>query len=475
VTDVYHYLDATKTNLADGIRELRPATSNINNDSYSNEYAIESYLSRLNYDYANKYYLSASFRRDGSSRFYKDNRWGNFWSVGGNWRMSKENFLQKVSWIDNLNLRASYGVQGNDDLSTYYAWQSFYSLSYANDGMSGAKISTLENKNVTWEKNANFNVGLDAKLFNSRLDFTVEYYNRLTTDMLLSYPMALSTGFSGYDANVGSMVNKGVEFSVTGVLIDRKNFLWKANVMGSSIKNTILDLTTEAPSYVSGQQIYEEGRSIYTFYMVKHAGVDPETGAEQYWAYESMDENGNPVGEYKTTDFAVATGHKYYLGGRMPKISGSIGTDFVIFKDFDLSILTTYSLGGYVYDTIYKELLAPTQYGRALATATLDRWQKPGDITDIPRAALGGSSPISSRLLIDASYFAIKNITFGYNLPTKWINCIGSTGARIYVSLDNIKTFTHLDGMNPQQSLQGTTTYSYIPTKTTVVGLKLNF
>lgn len=471
----YQYLNGTKTNLADGIKELSPATSNIDCDSYTNEYAVESYLSRLNYDYNDKYYFSASFRRDGSSRFYKDNRWGNFWSVGANWRLSKENFIQKISWIDNLNLKASYGIQGNDDLSTYYAWQSFYALNSPNDGAQGARITSLENKNVTWEKNANFNVGLDAKLFNSRLDFTVEYYNRLTTDMLLNYPMALSTGFSGYDANVGSMVNKGVEFSVTGVLVDKKNFLWKANVMGTSIKNKILSLTTESPSYVSGQQIYEEGRPIYSFYMVKYAGVEPETGVEQYWAYESMDEDGNPIGEYKTTDYAVASGHRYYLGGRMPKISGSIGTDFVIFKDFDISVLTTYSLGGYVYDQIYKELIAPTQYGRALSTTVLNRWQKPGDITDVPRAALGGSSPISSRLLIDASYFAIKNITVGYNLPKKWIERIRASQVRIYVSLDNFKTFTHLNGMNPQQSLGGTTNYVYHPTKTTVVGLKLNF
>lgn len=472
---VYHYLDATKSNLTDGIYELRPATSSVDCDSYSNEYAIESYLTRINYDYKNRYYFSASFRRDGSSRFHKDRRWGNFWSVGANWRITNESFMQSLTWLDNLNFRVSYGVQGNDDLSTYYAWQSFYELGHPNDGAQGAVVSSLENMDVTWEKNSNLNIGLDARLLGGRLDFTVEYYNRVTKDMLLNYPMAVSTGFSGYDANVGSLENKGIEFSIRGILMDRKNFTWKASIMGTSIKNKILKLTTESPSYISGQQIYEEGRPMYTFYMVKHAGVDPETGKEQFWAYESMDEKGNPVGEYKTTDFAVATGCKYYLGSRMPKLTGSIGTDFEICKYVDISILTTYSLGGKVYDQIYKELIAPTQTGRALSTYVLDRWQKPGDVTDVPRAELGGSSPISSRLLIDASYFSIKNITVGFNFPKEWIQPIKAQQLRVYASFDNYWTFTHLNGMNPQQSIGGTTNYVYNPTKTSVIGLKVTF
>lgn len=472
----YHYIAATKTNLVDGIVELRPATSNIDADSYSNEYNIESYLTRLNYNYDGKYYISASLRRDGSSRFYKDNRWGNFWSVGANWRVTNENFMSQVPWVDNLNIKASYGLQGNDDLSTYYAWQSFYGLSWANEGATGALISSLENKDVTWEKSANFNVGFDAKLFKGKLSLSGEWYNRKTTDMLLNYPMALSTGFSGYDANAGSMVNKGIEFSVTGVLMDRKNVFWKASVLGTSINNKILKLTTESPSFVSGQHIYEEGRPMYTFYMTRFAGVNPETGAEQYYAYESLDENGNAVGEYVTEDYSVANACRYYLGSRMPKISGSIGTDLVLFNCVDLSILTTYSLGGSVYDVIYKELVYPTQYARAISSDVLDRWQNPGDITDEPRMRIStASSSVSDRFLIDASYFTIKNITIGYTLPSKISKIAGISKIRIYASLDNLKTFNHLNGMDPQYSLGGTTTYAYAPNKTTIIGLNLNF
>lgn len=472
----YKYLYGTKTNLVDGILELRPATSNIDNDSYSNRYTIESYLSRLNYSYKDKYYISASVRRDGSSRFHKDYRWGNFWSVGGNWRVTQEKFMKNVNWINNLNVKASYGVQGNDDLDTYYAWQSFYNLNYSNDGMTGAMVSSLENTNISWEKNSNFNVGIEAKMFNSRLDLNVEWYSRKTTDMLLNYPMALSTGFSGYDANTGSLINKGIEFSVSGVLLDKKNILWRATVIGTSIKNKILELTTESPSYQSGQHRYEEGRPIYTFYMPRFAGVNPETGAEQWYAYESMDENGNAVGEYITEDYSKATASRYYLGSRIPKFNGSFGMDFELFKNIDINILTTFSLGGKVYDSVYKELVYPSQYARAISSDVLDRWQKPGDITDEPRMSItSASANISDRFLINASYFTIKNITIGYTLPHRISNKIGASKVRIYASLDNLKTFSHLNGMNPQYNIGGSTTYIYAPSRTSLIGLNLEF
>ena len=471
----YKYLYGTKTNLVDGILELRPATSNIDTDSYSNNYRIESYLSRLNYSYKDKYYFSASVRRDGSSRFNKDYRWGNFWSVGGNWRVTQENFMKNVKWINNLNVKASYGVQGNDDLDTYYAWQSFYSLNYPNDGMTGAMVSSLENTNISWEKNSNFNVGLEAKMLNSRLDLNIEWYSRKTTDMLLNYPMALSTGFSGYDANTGSLVNKGIEFSVSGVLIGKENFLWRTTVVGSSIKNKILELTTESPKYQNGQHIYEEGRPMYTFYMPRFAGVNPETGAEQWYAYESMDEKGNAVGEYITEDYSKATASRYYLGGRIPKFNGSLGMDFEIFKNFDINLLATFSLGGKVYDSVYKELVYPSQYARAISTDVLDRWQKSGDITNEPRMSTSSSSNISDRFLINATYMTIKNITVGYTFPKKLSNKIGASKIRIYASLDNLKTFSHLNGMNPQYNIGGSTTYIYAPSRTSLIGLNLEF
>ena len=471
----YLYLYGIRTNLVEGIKELRPATESINNDSYSQDYAIESWLSRFNYNYGEKYYLSASFRRDGSSRFNKNYRWGNFWSVGANWRVSKEPWMQSVSWINNMNLKVSYGVQGNDNLDTYYAWQSLYNLSYPNDGKTGAVVESLENTNISWEKNANFNTGLDASLFNNRLNISVEWYSRVTRDMLLNYPMALSTGFSGYDANVGSLRNRGFEGTISGVIMDKTNFFWKTTFTASTIRNKILSLTEGTTSYTSGQRIVEVGRSIYTYYMVKHAGVDPETGDELFWTYDSIDENGNYVNETTTTNYSTATAHKYYFDTRIPKVTGSLGMEFEFFKNFDFSFLTTYSLGGVVYDVIYNSLIHGG-YARAMSPDLLDRWQKPGDITDVPKMDIAKSTGYtSSRALIDASYFSVKNITLGYTVPTAAARRIGASKIRVYGTLDNYFLFSHLDGMNPQYNFAGYTSQVIAPQKTAVFGINLTF
>ena len=290
----YHYqnLDAAKTNLVDGIYELRPATTTVNADSYSNDYRIESWMGRINYNFDDKYYLSASVRTDGSSRFHKDNRWGTFWSVGANWRVTKEAFMQNVSWVNNLNVKASYGEQGNDELGTLYAWQSLYSLSYANGNNIGGFVASLENKDISWEKNANLNVGIEASLFDNRVRLNAEYYNKKTKDMLLNYPMATSTGFNGYDANVGDMRNSGFEVELGLTPVRTQDFEWNLTWMGSTVNNKVLHLTKESPEIISGIRIIKEGYELNTFYMAKSAGVDPQTGAQLYWVYDK-DDNGN--------------------------------------------------------------------------------------------------------------------------------------------------------------------------------------
>ncbi|MCD8031532.1 MAG: TonB-dependent receptor [Bacteroides sp.] len=476
----YNYLSAAKSNLADSILELRPGTTLRDADSYTNTYRIQSYLSRFNYNYKEKYYFSASWRTDGSSRFHKDNRWGNFWSVGANWRISQEAFMDEIEWIDNLSVKASYGVQGNDGIldaigyDNYYAWQSLYDLYYANANNSGALIASLENKNLTWEKNGNLNIGLEARLLNSRLDLSVEYYNRKTTDMLLEYPLALSTGFSGYNANVGSMRNSGVEFMVAGSLIRKRNFDWRLTFMGSTVKNKVLKLTTESPEIISGVHIIKEGMPLHTFYMAKSAGVDPATGAQLYWAYESMDEKGNAINEYITDDYSVATTNKYYHGDRLPDLYGSIGTDLT-YKGFDLSVLTTYSIGGKVYDSLYASAMNVTYTGNTWHEHALRRWQKPGDITDVPRISTTTRYAVTDRFLVNASYFAIKNITFGYTFPKTWMQKAGIQSLRLSCSLDNLALFTHMNGMDPQYNFSGGTNYSYAPNKVYTIGVDINF
>jgi TonB-linked SusC/RagA family outer membrane protein len=471
----YSYLTAQKTNLVDGILELRPGTPIADADSYSNKYRIESYLSRFNYNFKEKYYFSASFRTDGTSRFYKDSRWGNFWSVGANWRVSQENFMKNVTWVSNLALKVSYGVQGNDDLGTFYAWQSFYDLGYPNAGFTGAIISSLENKELRWEKNANFNVGLDARLFGGRIDFSFEYFNRLTSDMLLSYPMALSTGFSGYDANVGTMVNKGLEMTLSAQIIDTRDFGWRVTLLGSRVNNEILELTEDAPEIVSGNYIYKEGLPIRTFYMAKSAGVDPANGAQLYWVYDEKDENGNPIDPYISADYGKAATSKWYHGSRIPDLYGSASMELTFFNSIDLSVMTTYSIGGLMYDGLYTGSMNPMYTGNTWNKNALRRWQKPGDVTDVPRAGINAKYTASDAYLIDASYFAIKNITLGYTLPASASKKLGVSLLRVYVTLDNMAMFNYLDGMDPQYNFSGSTDYVYSPNKTYTIGLNLNF
>ena len=476
------YLTAGKTNLVEGIYELAPAANMYEADSYTDNYRINSFLSRVNYNWDDKYYVSASLRADASSRFFKENWTGTFWSIGANWRISKEKFMKDIKWIDNLSFKASYGEQGNDDIlnssgtSNFYLWQSLYALGWNNGNNIGAVVSTLETKDLSWEKNKNFNIGLEGTLFGNLLRFSVEYYNKKTTDMLLEYPMALSTGFSGYNANVGDMRNTGLEAEVTVSPFRSGDFRWDITLMGSTVSNKVLKLTAESPEIVSGVRVYKEGYPIRTYYVSKSAGVDPATGAQLYWAYEK-DEEGNmkPGTEYITSDYAVANNCKYYMDSRIPDLYGSIATN-LSYKGIDLSVLTTYSIGGSVYEILYSGAMNVAYATDTWHTNSLRRWQKPGDITDVPRIEINGHrASYLDRYLVDASYFAIKNITLGYTLPKAWTTKAGLNNVRVFGSVDNLALFTHLDGMDPQYNFSGGTDYSYAPNKTWTVGLEVKF
>ena len=471
----YSYLEAGKTNLVDGIYELRPATTLLAADSYTDKYRIDSYLGRINYNYGGRYFLSASLRQDKSSRFHPDHNKGTFWSVGANWRISGEKFMENVGWVNNLSVKASYGEQGNDMLTTYYAWQSLYDLSYSNAANIGGLIASLENQNVSWEKSQNFNAGFDAILFNHRLQLNVDFYNRLTKNMLLNRPMAMSTGFTGFMDNVGDMRNRGIEASLRITPVRTADFEWNITAMATHNKNKVIKLTKEAPELLSGIRIIKEGMPIYTYYMSKSAGVDPSTGHSLYWAYEK-DDDGNMIqgSEYITDDYATANNCKYYQGSRQPDIFGSLGTDFT-WKGLTLSVLTTYSLGGKVYDSLYQSDMNLWYLSSTWNKHAMRRWQKPGDVTDVPRSTISESVAASDRFLIDASYFAIKNITLAYALPMNWIGKLGMTGARIFGSVDNLALWTHLDGMDPQYNFSGGTDYDYSPNRTWTVGIELNF
>ena len=475
----YSMLQAERAGLMRGILELRPAATLKDADSYTQDYRINSWLGRLNYNYDDKYYFSASLRSDASSRFKSGNRTGTFWSLGGNWRISSEEFMKDVKWVDNLSLKMSYGEQGNDDIldadgySNYYVWQGLSSVAYANANTVGAVPSTLQNDAVTWEKNANFNIGLEGSVLDRRIRFSAEYYTRKTTDMLLSYPMAVSTGFTGYSANVGNMKNSGFEFELSGTPVRFQDFEWNLTWMGSTVKNEVTKLTAESSEIISGSYLIREGLPLNTFYLRKSAGVDPATGKQLYWIYD-LDENGNRVNERITDSYSKAASSRYEMGSRIPDLYGSIGTD-VSYKGFNLSILTTYSIGGKILDGNYYSSMNLTYLSSTWNKNVLRRWQKPGDITDVPRMGIKEDIHITDRYLINASYFAIKNITLSYTLPKSLVSKASLNGVKVYGSFDNVALFSHLEGMDPQYNFGGSTTYSYSPNKTLTMGVEVNF
>jgi TonB-linked SusC/RagA family outer membrane protein len=458
-----------------GIKELAPGSTTSTLTSFEDNYSIESFLSNLTYDFNDRYYLSASFRTDGSSRFHKDYRWGKFWSLGGSWRISEESFMADMTFVDNLKLKVSYGKQGNDNIGTYYGWQSLYNLDWANANLNGALLSSLENTSIKWEENNNFNVGLEGVLW-SKLDFGLEYYQRRTVDMLMEKPMATSLGFDSYWANVGEMLNTGFEFNVKVNAITHPNFIWNANLNLTTLKNEIVELDGETDQIVDGNIIQAKGEELNSYYLAQSAGVDITTGAQLYWVYDS-DDTGTPGELYISDDYQKASQSKLISGSRIPDFYGAFGSTFQIYKNFDLSFMTTFSVGGEIYEYVYVNLMNPIYIGTNYASNVERAWRQPGDVTDVPRIqnGTGFSRPLTDSQLVDASYFALKNITFGYTLPKSILQNIGIENIRAYVSFDNLAMFTHLQGMNPQHNFSGSTDFSYSPVRTSLIGIELKF
>ena len=461
-------LSGHKTGLpGGGIYELDAAAVIVGTGSSTDNDRIESYLSRVSYSYDDKYYISGSWRTDGSSRFAPGSRWGNFWSAGASWRISQEEFMKNVDWVDNLTLKFSYGVQGNNSVGSYYAYQALYDTSAPNATLPGATLNDVANAELTWESNHNLNTGIEARLFN-RLDLSFEFYNRKTLDMLLSYPLPISSGFSGYYRNSGEMRNRGIEFAVTGRIIDRKDMQWSVTWMGATVNNKVLKLTDDGQDITSSTQIIREGETLYSYYVSRSAGVDPMTGEKMYWA---TDDEGH---DYITKDLTEAQNNRVVAGSRIPDLYGSLSTAFR-WKNLDFSISTNYSIGGVTYDGVYYEFMSFYYPAQAKHKNLLRAWKKPGDVTDVPRYEIRETPIVSDDKLIDASYFSIKNITLGYTLPKAWTSKIGFKAARISASVDNLYIFTHLKGMDPQYSLTGGTSYDYTATRTVSFNLDLKF
>ena len=425
--------------------------------SYTDNYMTEGFFGRAQYDYDGKYFASASIRRDASSVFAPGHRWGTFGSFGVAWLINKENFMKDVKWVNLLKLKASYGEQGNDNLSdiTYYwhAYADMYQASYDENSKNySVKMVQKGNEELTWETSKAWNFGVDFELFKSRLTGSFEYYVRNTSNMLFFKDLPLSSGISvsSYPANIGSMRNQGFEFTVDGTVIRNKDIEWSlsANLSHYSNKITKLDQELKYSSY-----IYKQGGSVYNAYMIKYAGVDKTNGAALYYM-DQTDKDGN-VTVTTTTDITKAT--KYDCGSTLPKVTGGFGTNFTAYG-FDLSAQFAFQLGGKVYDGTYQALMHNGQNpGQAMHRDLLKAWSEENPNSDIPRlstasvddAGFGSQTPYD-RFLTSSNYLSLNNLTLGYTLPKNIVNALTFTSIRVYVSGENLFLLTKRKGLDPR-------------------------
>ena len=444
--------------------------------SSTQDYRLLSYLSRINYDYDDRYYVAGSFRRDGSSRLSPEKRWGNFWSVSGMWHISNENFMQPVKHVlSDLKLRASYGVNGNQP-GSLYGYMGLYSYGQSYIGNSGSYESSMPNPNLGWEKNYNLNVGIDLGFFN-RLFVSLEYYNRDTKDLLYSLPISGTTGFTSYLSNVGQLNNKGVELLVRSINFATNDFDWTTVFNLSHNQNKIVSLNGQLEQSIEGSWfIHKVGLPYYTYYVKEYAGVDRRTGQAQYYLNKLRSDG--TLDRSLTTDASEAQTIPYKSVN--PKISGGL-TNLLRYKNLDLSFTLTYSLGGYSFDKTgtYIENGTTNIYSSKynLPIYAMDRWQESGDQTDVPRFVYGeAAGPTnSSRYIHSTDHLRLKNLTIGYTLPVQWTSRALIEKARIYFSGSNLLTWAKWDQYDPETPVNGEVFCEAPAMRTFNFGVQLTF
>ncbi len=446
-------------------------------DGLSEGARMISYISRFNYDLNKKYYAGISFRRDGSSKLAPESRWGNFWSVSGAWKISEESFFTGIADIfPEVRLRASYGVNGTLP-SGYYEYMGLSSYGADYNSQPGLVESQFYNNDLKWETNYNTNIGIDVSI-KDKVRFSVEFYNRLTKDLLMNEPTSMTTGFSSILSNIGEMRNRGIEFELMSTNITTKNFTWSTNFNISHNNNEILVLDGIQTSIISGTQIRMVGKPYHTFYLREFAGIDPQDGMTWFYT-NTVDENGNYVKE-KTKD--LNTANAIPLQSPYPKVIGGLVNNFKIYF-VDLSFTFTYSVGGYSYDSGAGKLDKEGTTNGLDANIPIyyrERWRKPGDesrygiyIANNKWDLADGYS--NSRRIHSTDHLRMKNISLGVTLPSKYSSYLKLQGVRIFASASNWFTIASWDMYDPEVGNDGVMAWQTPPLKTIAFGLDLTF
>ncbi|MFY0483416.1 SusC/RagA family TonB-linked outer membrane protein [Flavobacterium sp. PLA-1-15] len=464
---------AQGTGFLPGLSNLTSATVPESVSGFVGQNKIFSYIGRLNYNYDDKYFVEGSVRRDGTTRFDRAARWGTFYSAGGGWIISREAFLENSKYISYLKLRGSYGEMGNQEIDRLFAYQSLFGSGWNNEGISGVLLSGVSDLNIKWEKTAQTSVGLDFGLFNDRITGSFDYYRKSSVDLILDKPLPISFGVESIDTNIGKIDNTGFEVVLNSTNVETKDFTWKTSINFSKNNNEIKKLVTDSP-ILSGSKQWLVGYSAFDFFIEEWAGVDPADGAAM-WFKDIKDAEGNVTGRETTKVYSEAT--RGYHGSSLPDFEGGF-TSNVRYKNFDLNLIFNFSVGGQILDTDYSSLM--NGFGSPGGNAhpdNLNRWQNPGDITDVPRLVAGNNNDNarSTRFLFDNDYLRLKSLTLGYNLPSDMVNNIGFSNVRFFVQADNVVTFQSHKGIDPEQSFGGTTAFRSPQFRTVSTGVTLSF
>jgi TonB-linked SusC/RagA family outer membrane protein len=458
--------------IADGNTELGNFVTTLDLDSYEDNYTTEGYFARIDYNFNNRFYITGSYRRDGSSKFHVDNRWGDFYSVGAAWRLEQESFIQGASWIDLLKLRGSYGQVGNDAGIDFYAYQALYGLGWNNQTASGIYQDKLMAAALQWESNNSFDIAVEFGFLN-RIFGTLEFYHRISDNLLFEVPLPLSGGIDDQNQNIGTLFNQGIELSISVDIIKTSDFEWNLNANFSTLKNEFTELPQE--EIIDGSKKLMVGHSRYDYWLKEFMGVNPDDGSPLYRADVYSDTDTDILIQGSDTLTTDQNNARYgYFDTAIPDLYGAF-TNSLTYKGFSLNFMFTYQVGGKVIDYNYRSIMSSGDYGASKGIDILNRWQQPGDVTDIPRMDVTNTSnteATSTRWLTDASFINLRQLTLSYNFSQK-VTGAWSKGLRIYVSGENLFLKSARKGMNVQQNFSGTTSNVYTPSRIFTIGANL--
>lgn len=446
-------------------------------NSQVDNYRIESYLSRVNYTFEDKYILSGSLRRDGNSRFRSDLRWETFYSFGAAWRLDQESFLRDHPSIDMLKIRGSYGRVGNDAGIGYYPYQALYALGFNNGPDAGIRQSNIGSSDLTWEGQKSLDAAVEFSLWNNRLNGTIEYYDRISDDLIFDVVLPLSLGGYTVSKNIGALSNSGWEVQLDGDIIRNESWRWNLGLNFSTLKNEVTRMPDDRPEIIQSGNYRKlsVGHSIYDFWLVESMGVDSETGAALYRAQNtSPDLADNIIRGTDTLTTNYANGAFHYAGTAVPDFFGSVRTS-LRFKSLTLSMLLSYQIGGQILDQPYASLMHNGSYGVAWHKDILNSWTQPGDLTEVPKVQNSAVNYYTSRYLEDASYLNVRSVGLSYTLPQDWLSRIQVRNARVYMNGENLHWFSARKGMNVQQTYTGITSNVYVPARTLTFGVNFDF